>query len=78
MLVVTVTLDGAVPEAADKLNQGCVLLAVQFSVPPLLFAMVMAWDAGLLPSTVPEKLRDPGATLKAGSDEDTFNITVTG
>ena len=77
VLVVTVTLDGAVPEPPDKLNHGCVLLAVQSSVPPPMFVMLMVWDAGLPPSTVPKKVRAAGVTLKVGNGEDTFNVTLT-
>jgi hypothetical protein len=52
-------LAGAVPEDADKVSHGCVLPAVQLSVPPPVFEIVTGWEAGLLPPAVAENVRDP-------------------
>ena len=59
-------MEGAVPEAADKVNQDWVLLAVQFSAPPPEFVTVMFFAAGFEPSAVAEKITDVLETFKAG------------
>ena len=45
------------PEVAPSTSQGCVLAAVQLSVPPPLLEIVMACEAGFAPPAVPLKLR---------------------
>ena len=49
-------LAGAVPEAAESVSQGCVLVAVQLSVPPPVLVIPMFCDAGFEPPAAAEKV----------------------
>ncbi len=69
-------LDGAVPEPADSVSQYCVLAAVQFSVPPLLFVLPMFWPVGLAAPVVPEKLVLVVERLRPGGGV-SVRVTVT-
>jgi hypothetical protein len=59
-------LAGAVPEAADKVSQDCVLDAVQLNVPPPVFEILTFWDAGFEAPAVAEKLTLNEPTLNCG------------
>ena len=73
-------LDGAVPEAAESVSHGWVLLALQLRVPPPAFAIVMFFAAGFEAPAVAEKLTGAPDTLSTGEGggaAETFNVTFT-
>jgi hypothetical protein len=59
-------LDGAVPDAADSVSQGCVLLAVQFSVLEPVLVMFTLCPAGFEAPAVPWNVRLVFETLRVG------------
>ena len=78
-----VSVEGAVPEVADRVTQFCVFAAAQFMVPVPVFMILTAWDAGSVapttfanPSEVRDKLRtgDDGGTGVAAAR---ISVTLT-
>ena len=70
-------LAGAVPEAADRVSQDCVLPAVQLSVPPPLFVILRFWDAGFEPPAAAEKVKVDAPTLNIGGGGAALTTSVT-
>ena len=52
--IVTLTVEGTIPDAADKLSQEALAVAVHASVPLPLLVMAMDWSAGSAPPAVYE------------------------
>ena len=69
--------DGAVPEVAERVSQDCVLLAVQFSVPTPVLAMVTVCGAGLVKPAVAVKVTAFVDIVNVGIAAFTTNVTFT-
>jgi hypothetical protein len=65
-----------VPEPADSVSHDCVLLAVQFSVPPPVLLMFTLCPAGFAAPVVPEKLALVVESVTTGGGV-SVSVTVT-
>jgi hypothetical protein len=66
------------PEAGLTVSQETFSLALQVSVPPPVFAMVMLWAAGFTPPVLPVKARLTGLSPIAGVAFPEVTVRVTG
>jgi hypothetical protein len=74
---VSPSVDGAVPDVADRVSHDCVLLAVQLSVPTPVLAIVTLCGVGFVKPAVAEKLTAFEETLNLGIAAFTIKVTPT-
>jgi hypothetical protein len=77
-LTATVAVPVPEPEAGLTVSQEAFSLALQLSVPPPVFAMLIVWAAGVAPPTLPVKAKLVGLSPMVGFVVDVIRVSVMG